>query len=175
MVPQIKKILFTTNLSKESRLALDYAISFAMQYKASLTILHVIEESSWHSGAYVKNILGEKRWEELKETQEEQARQMLIGRQKQGALIREALIEFCREAHRDYKDFEFVMDDVVVTHGIVVDEIIDTARQRQCDLIVMGYHVRGKYGEAIHGSTTRRVLRFCKIPVMLVRLIEADD
>jgi len=175
MVPHIKKILFTTNLSKASRLAFDYAISLAMQYGAGITVLHVMEETSWSSSAYVRNILGEQRWQELKETHEQQARQMLMGKQKEGALIREALAEFCQEAEKDYKECEFVMDDILVTHGIVVDEIIDTAQQRKCDLIVMGYHVRGKYGEAIHGSTTRRVLRSAKIPVMLVRLSEVDE
>jgi len=174
MVPQIKKILFTTNLSKESRLAFDYAISLAMQYGASITILHVMEETSWSSSAYVRNILGDKRWLELKETHEAQARQILIGKQKEGALIREALNEFCQEAEKDHKECELVMDDIVVTHGIVVDEIVDIVQQRKCDLIVMGYHVRGKYGEAIHGSTTRRVLRSITIPVMLVRLTEDE-
>lgn len=37
-------------------------------------------------------------------------------------------------------------------------------------LIVMGYHSRGKLEEAVVGSTTRRVLRRSKIPVLLVRL-----
>jgi nucleotide-binding universal stress UspA family protein len=175
MVPQIKKILFTTNLSKASRLAFDYAISLAMQYGAGITVLHVMEESSWSSSAYVRNILGEKRWQEIKEGQEEQARQMLMGKQKEGALIREALGEFCHEAKKDYQECEFVMDEILVTHGNVVDEIIDTAQEKNCDLIVMGYHIRGKYGEAIHGSTTRRVLRSTQIPVMLVRRTEDDE
>jgi nucleotide-binding universal stress UspA family protein len=175
MVPQIKKILFTTNLSKESRLAFDYAISLAMQYGAKIIILHVMEETSWSSSAYVRNILGDERWQELKQTHEEQARQILIGKQKEGALIREALTEFCKEAEKDHKECELVMDEIVVTHGIVVDEIIHIAQERKCDLIVMGYHVRGRYGEAIHGSTTRRVLRSAKIPVMLVRLTETDS
>ena len=102
MVPQIKKILFTTNLSKESRLAFDYAISLAMQYGAKIIILHVMEETSWSSSAYVRNILGDQRWQELKQTHEEQARQILIGKQKEGALIREALTEFCKEAEKDH-------------------------------------------------------------------------
>jgi nucleotide-binding universal stress UspA family protein len=90
-------------------------------------------------------------------------------------LIREALAEFCKEAEKDYKECEFVMDDIVVTHGNVVDEIIDIAQQSKCDLIVMGYHIRGKYGKAIHGSTTRRVLHNTKIPAMMVRLTQDDQ
>jgi len=175
MVPQIKKILFTTNLSKESRHAFDYAISLAMQYGASVTILHVMEESRWTTTSYAKNILGEERWQRLRESHEQQARQILIGKQKEGALIREALDEFCKEAEKDHKECEYVMEDIVVAHGIVVDEIIRATQERKCDLIVMGYHGRGQFEEAILGSTTRRVLRRSEIPVMLVRLTETVE
>lgn len=173
MVPQIRKILFTTNLSMESRHAFDYAISLAVQYGASITILYVMEESYWSTDVYVKNILGEKKWSELRDNQEQEARQILIGKKKEGALIREALDEFCKEAERDHNECAFIMDEILVTRGVVVDEIIDTAKRTASDLIVMGYHVRGQFEEAIMGSTPRRVLRRSKKPVMLVRLPEA--
>ena len=67
------------------------------------------------------------------------------------------------------------MDEIVVVSGAVVDEIIHAAQQKNCDLIVMGYHIRGHFEEAILGSTTRRLLRRSKIPVMLVRLPDADE
>ncbi|MGD9287523.1 MAG: universal stress protein [Desulfobacterales bacterium] len=170
MVPDIKKILFTTDLSPESRQALDYAISLATQYGASLTIIYVMEESQWSTGDFIKNVLGEERWQQLRESQEQEAKQILIGKKKEGALIREALNEFCETAQEDHRECEFVMDDIVVARGVVVDEIIYESEQRNCDLMVMGYHVRGPFGEALLGSTTRRVLRRSKIPVFLVRL-----
>jgi len=175
MVPQIKKILFTTNLSKESRHAFDYSISLAMQYGASITILHVMEESSWSTTAYAKTILGEERWHKLRKNHEQEARQILIGKQKEGALIKEALTEFCKATEKDLKECEFVMDEIIVTHGIVVDEIMRVAQEKKCDLIVMGYHARGQFEEAILGSTTRRVLRRSEIPVLLVRLTIAEE
>ena len=46
MVPEIKKILFTTNLSPNSRHAFDYAVSVANRYGAVITVLHVMEEVS---------------------------------------------------------------------------------------------------------------------------------
>ena len=170
MVPKIKKILFTTDLSKESRQALDYAISLATQYGASITILYVMEESQWSTDDLIKNVLGEEKWQQMRESQEQEARQLLIGKKKEGALIREALSEFCEEAQKDHRECEFIMDEIVVTRGVVVDEIIHDAQQRKCDLIVMGYHVRGPFGEALLGSTTRRVLRRSNVPVLLVRL-----
>lgn len=173
MVPQISKILFPTDLSKQSRQAFDYAISLATQYGASISILYVMEESGWSGGDYAKTILGEERWQQLRDDHEAEARQILIGKKKEGALIREALDEFCRQAEEDYGDCDFVMDEIIVTRGVVVDEILETAVGKNCDVIVMGHHKRGKIGEAVLGSTTRRVLRRSDIPVLMVRLKES--
>lgn len=49
------------------------------------------------------------------------------------------------------------------------DTIIDTARDRQCDLVVMGSHgMRGLTGE-LAGSVTRHVLACSAVPVMVLR------
>jgi nucleotide-binding universal stress UspA family protein len=55
----------------------------------------------------------------------------------------------------------------------VVEEILGEVHARKCDIIVMGHHVRGKIEEAVLGSTTRRILRRSRVPVMLVRLEKA--
>ena len=170
MVPKISKILFPTNLSKESRHAFDYAISQATQYGASITILHVMEESGGSGGEYAKTFMGEERWQRLREDHETEARQILIGKKKEGALIREALDDFCREAEKAHGECDFVMDEIVITRGVVVDEIVAVAEEKSSDLIVMGHHPRGQIGEAFLGSTTRRVLRRSKTPVLVVRL-----
>lgn len=43
-LPQIKKILFTTDLSKQTSYAFNYAVGLAAQYGASLTMLFVMED-----------------------------------------------------------------------------------------------------------------------------------
>jgi nucleotide-binding universal stress UspA family protein len=174
MVPKISKILFPTDLSAESRHAFDYAISQATQYGAGITILHVMEESGWSGADYARTILGEERWRQLRKDYEAQVRQILIGKKKEGALIREALDEFCKQAQRDLGDCDFVMDEIVIAKGVIVDEIIATAEKKNCDLIVMGHHHRGQIGEAVLGSTTRRVLRRSKVPVLLVQLPDSS-
>ena len=168
MVPEIKKILFTTDLSKSSHDALAYAVSLANRYDASITILHVMEEASFSTGTQFRDLLGDEKWTQLQQMHEEQAKQVLIGKQKEASLIGEALGNFCQEAQECLGHFG--VDDVAVSKGNVVDEIIGEAQSRNCDLIVMGYHVRGKLEETIAGTTTRRVLRRSKIPVFLVRI-----
>ncbi len=172
MVPEIKKILFTTDLSKNSRHAFNYAVSAADKYGASITILHVREEISPSANIHLKSFIGEESWQELQGSHEQEARQILIGKKKEGGMIREALHEFCEESQKDLAQCEFMTDDIVVAKGNVVDEILTETQARGCDLIVMGYHSRGKLEEAVLGSTTRRVLRRSRIPVLLVRLPE---
>ena len=170
MVPKIKKILFTTDLSQETRQAFDYAISLAEQYGARITILYVMEEFSHASSAYLKSFVGDDKWQELQAGHKQEARKILIGKQKEGTIIKDALSEFCDEIQRDYSECNYVVEDIVVAQGNVVEEILGEVHARKSDMIVMGYHVRGKLEEAVLGSTTRRVLRRSNVPVMLVRL-----
>ena len=57
---------------------------------------------------------------------------------------------------------------------VVVDDhpyhaIIDTARENDCDLIVMGSHGHGGIKRLMLGSETTRVLSHTKIPVLVYR------
>ena len=46
MIPEIKKILYATDLSENARFAFGYAASLANRYGAQIVMLHVIEEIS---------------------------------------------------------------------------------------------------------------------------------
>jgi nucleotide-binding universal stress UspA family protein len=171
MIPTINQILFTTDLSQKSHHAFNYAVSIASQYGAKLALLHVMEEVSHSVDVRLKNFLGDERWQELKGGQEEEARQILIGKKKEGSMIRQALGEFCEQVQTE-SEIDLTIDPINVVRGNVVDEILSVAQRIDCDLIVMGYHIRGKLEEAVLGSTTRRVLRRSKTPAMLVQLVE---
>ena len=170
MIPEIKKILFTTDLSEHSRHAFNYAVNAAEKYGATITILHVMEEISPVTSNQLRGFLGEERWQQLQESHEKETRQILIGKQKEGIMIRNALHEFSKQVQKDFDQFEIVTDEIVVAKGNVVDEILAETQARGIDLIVMGYYDHGKLEEAIVGSTTKRVLHQSKIPVLLVRL-----
>lgn len=171
MIPEIKKILFTTDLSENSKDAFNYALALASQHCADIILLHVLQDSPSSSlDVHLKGFLGEERWKELKKSHENEARQILIGKKKDSGIITQALGEFCESAKAEIDKAEISTEDIVVSRGNAVDEILLVAENKKCDLIVMGYHVRGKLGEAFLGSTARRVLRRGKIPVLLVRI-----
>jgi nucleotide-binding universal stress UspA family protein len=172
MVPEIKKILFTTDLSQNARHAFRYAVALAYRHGAELVVLHVMEDHAPYADGYLQNFLGEERWKQIKEQREAEARQILIGKQQEGALIRQALDEFCAAVRSELGDIELPAEELVVAKGNTVNEILSAVEDKSCDLIVMGYSARGKLGEAFLGSTSRRVLRLSRVPVLLVRLPE---
>jgi nucleotide-binding universal stress UspA family protein len=172
MIPQIKKILFTTDLSRQTQYAFNYAMGLASLYGASLTILYVMEDVSVPQSANLQGFIGDERWEELRQSHEQEARQILIGKKREGAMIREALGDLLTAAQKDLSDKTLHADEIVVTQGDTVDCILAEAEGRQVDLIVMGYHPRGRLEEAIVGSVSHSVLRRVHVPVLLVRLPE---
>lgn len=52
--------------------------------------------------------------------------------------------------------------------------IAQAAKANQCDLIFMGSHGRGGWGQLILGSVTSKVLSLCKIPVLVYRVEKAS-
>lgn len=60
-------------------------------------------------------------------------------------------------------------ESVVIVSDLPYQQIINTARKRKCDLIVMASHGRSGLAGLLLGSETIKVLTHSKIPVMVVR------
>lgn len=167
---EVNKILYATDLSESARYAFAYAVSLANLYGARITFLHVMSEDH-NLDSKIVGYIDAARWEEIKQRNEEDARSILIGKQRASGrtLIGEALGQFAEAAQADQ---DFRMDDIVVKRGNPVDVILEQAEERNCDLIVMGTHGHGVIADAVMGSTARRVLRKSKKPVLVVRLAE---
>ena len=61
MIPKIKNILYTTDLSENARYAYGYAASLAHRYDALITILHVLEIRKGYTYD-LSNYLGADKW-----------------------------------------------------------------------------------------------------------------
>ena len=169
----ISKILYATDLSENALKAFAYAVSLANRYDAGLTILHVIAEDP-DLDTSVIGYISAAQWEQIKQQHYDEARQALIGKQRQDRAINDALGRFCDEAQADMVDCTFKTDEIIVERGNAVEKILAVAQHRHCDLIVMGSHGYGTLKDAMMGGTARRVLRRANMPVMLVRLPEED-
>jgi nucleotide-binding universal stress UspA family protein len=59
--------------------------------------------------------------------------------------------------------------DAVLRQGNVYETILDTAKVRGCDLIVMGTHGRRGLSHAVIGSVAEKIVRLASVPVLTVR------
>ena len=140
MIPEIKKILYTTDLSENARHAFGYAASIANRYGAGITILHVL----WHSpsaDSLVMNMMGEERWNDLRKANEQEVVDTLKSR----------LEKFCEDVSKELPSCPFITDQILVRVGNPVDEIIEEAEKGGHDMVVMGAHGLGIIGSAMMG------------------------
>ena len=160
MIPEIKKILYPTDLSENARYAFGYAVGLANRYDAKITVLHVVEELSSFARSMVKEILGEKRWIDV------------IKEKEAGVItdLKTRLDKFCNEVRHEQPDCPFVIDKTVVVTGHPVDQVIHCAQEMDADVIVMGSRGKGGLTDVTLGGTSRGVLRRCRTPVLVIRL-----
>ena len=165
IIPEIKKILYATDLSKSARHAFSYAASIANTYGAAITVLHVLGPIP--SDDYVSDLsayLGNEKWEEIRSKLEEETINDIKAR----------IDKFC-EGVTGETSCEFTVDEILVKRGNPVEEILREAEERDFDMVVMGTHGHGTLADTMMGSTARRVLRRCSKPVLVVRLPEEGD
>jgi nucleotide-binding universal stress UspA family protein len=164
MIPEIKKIFYATDLSENARYAFSYAVSLANRYGAGITIFHVLEDISAYQDSLVINIIGDDKWNDLRKNKEQAVLDT----------IKERLEKFCEDVSRELPACPFITDDIIVKIGNPVEEILGEAEASDFDMVVMGTHGHGVLAYAMMGSTSRRVLRRCKKPVLVVRLPEGE-
>ena len=165
---QIKKILYATDLSESAVHAFAHAVSLANLYGAGITILHVLAE--YPGEEFVTNMISSDTWEEIKGRHYAKARDQLIGKRRGNAALKEALEVFSEEAQAEGLDQAFVTDEILIESGPPAEVIVETARKRNCDLIVMGTHGLSAIADALIGSTAKWVVRQSPIPVLVIRL-----
>jgi len=145
MVP-IRRILFPTDFSEHADYAWPFALQFAQEFGAEVHLFHVVAPPPRLTEAYSANFDPEKFVEVL--TAEANAS---LDRLVESAKGRN--ISVCTE----------------VRVGVDFREIIDYARTRQIDLIVMATHGRTGLAHALVGSVAEKVVRKAPCPVLTVK------
>lgn len=173
MIKPVKNILFATNLTEECLSAFDYAAAIATRFQATLVLLHVLEKMPDYIESRLKGMLGEKQWQETIASQASGAREQLIGKKSSNTMIQSALAQFCSEAGIDDNACGYHSREIVVTDGEVVHDIIQSAQDYKCDLIVLGVK-EGFLSHNAIGPTIKSVMRQARIPVMVVPPVDQE-
>ncbi len=160
MLPQIKNILYATDLSENARYAYKYAASLAQQFEARITILHVIEKPTAETFLQIQGYVGEEKWKQLQEEKQADFVNRIKGR----------LSDFCDEISDEMDACTFQVDKIIVLEGIAADEILHQAELNDADVIIMGTRGFGMFKDSLMGGTARRVVRRSSTPVMVIRL-----
>jgi nucleotide-binding universal stress UspA family protein len=162
IIPDIKKILYATDLSENSRHAFAYAAGIADRHGAGVTVLHVIEELSRYTTDLISVFAGDEEWEKIRKRKEKEVID----------IIKKRIENFCAKASSELPECPFIAEKIIVKVGVPSSEILREAHNGEHDMVVMGSQGHSALLDAMMGSTVRRVLRRCKKPVLTVRLPE---
>ncbi|MBS0012963.1 MAG: universal stress protein [Desulfobacterales bacterium] len=168
--PQIKKILYTTDLSDTSLHAFSYAVSLANLYKANITILHVMADNS-DIEPFLINVLDEDQIQAIRNRHQDEAKQTLTGKRRANVVAKEALSQFAEDVKTDTGSLSLDKDEVLVLRGEPAKTILEVSKEHKHDLIVMGTHGHGIIKDLL-GSTARKVTQHAGIPVLSVPLMK---
>ncbi len=167
MVHQIKRILFTSDLSKSSIAVFEESVTLASQIGASITILHVIEDGS--EGGPIKPIylVDKEVYEKIRQESQENIKNVLIGKQRTIPAIQSALTELCDKTCVGHAE-SVNIDSIEVRYGKAADHILEVADTSDCDVIALGYKKKGSLLKALMGSAGKKVIQESRKPIYLV-------
>jgi nucleotide-binding universal stress UspA family protein len=155
--PNIKTILYATDLGDNTRPVFRHALALAKLYDAKIIMLHVVEPIGETAKAVISAYISQELSEELlKDTM-----QSLVSKMK------DRLRRFFEEECDDDKVCANVKE-VVVVAGKPSEEILRITEEDKADLIVLGKSSRTVRGLRVMGSTARRVSRIAAVPVLVV-------
>jgi len=148
---QINHILVPIDFSRDADDAIDMAITLARELGSRITLLHVIHDVYVGVGEMAA-ALPASYYEEIEEDVKREIQTYLN------------------------KVFEAgLQGDSIVLHGVPFQSILDTVRDQNIDLVVMGTHGRTGLRHVLLGSVAEKVIRMATCPVMVTRPARDDS
>ncbi len=156
---QIKTILFATDLSKNSAYAFYYAVHLAKRDEAKIVILHVVEPLPRMLVSFedFDHQVARDRWEQTVKQFKEKIQDVSVKVDARTGISSVDLIS-----------------EILIRPGHPAEEILKVVDEAGCDVIVLGNHSKGFFGQKHLGSVSKSVLQGSQKPVFLVPLPTAE-
>ncbi len=145
MVPLIltlKNILVPIDFSETSRKALQYAVPFAKQFEAKITLLHVVDLPMYP----------------------QEFGYLLVDESAAFDATKKSLTDLAARAIAPE-----LLAQTIVRRGAAWDIVVAVARETQADLIITTTHGFTGLKHVFMGSTAERIVRHAPCPVLVVR------
>ena len=142
----LKKILFPTDFSENSKTAHDYAVAFAEQFQAELHVMHALVDVTMMAEPGSALTLPQNYLLDMKQEAERALDRLFPDAAQKGRKIVRAL-----------------------RMGSPYVEIVTYAHENDIDLIILGTHGRGAIAHMLLGSIAEKVVRKAPCPVLTVR------
>ena len=160
MLPEVKKILYVTDLSKNSAYAFRHAISCADKYDSEIFILHIIEDMGPTARSMIDSFVGKEHHDKIIHDSIER--------------IKKRLEIFYARHQEEFPDCAMKVKSIEVYEGYPADEILKKAKELNCDMIVMGAHGKETRAYALLGTVSKMVVGAARIPVCVIPLPEEE-
>ena len=160
MIPEIKKILYATDLSESARYAFKYAADLAQRYDAMVTFLYVMEDMNHAVEFQIRGMLGGKEWDKVKSEKLDHLTEKIKAR----------IEDFCQEMDSKIDSCRLLVEEILITSGEPTEEILRVSKKIDADMIVMGSYGYNILLGALIGGSASKVIKHSEIPVLVVRL-----
>ena len=143
-------VLFPTDFSAHSEMALPYATALAKRFEGVLHLVHVIDTNTLAHGSGQGFWLGEHEMGDVLDSMQEHAESRLA-----------LLVDRATEAG--------VRAESLVLRGQAVVQIMEAARLTHAGMIVLPSHGRSGIDRLVFGSVCERVIRHSPAPVLTIK------
>jgi universal stress protein A len=140
-----QRFLVPVDFSEDANQAVKYATDLASKLGARMTLLHVIQLLPFGSGDMGVTV-------PYTYTQD-----------------LEAEITSRMQVYLERVTAAGLEGEIAVAHGVPFQEILETAKAQQVNLIIMGTHGRTGLQYVLMGSVAEKVVRLAPCPVLVVR------
>lgn len=143
---QVSKILVPIDFSDYSKMALDYAVEFAKKFNSQLFLIYVIEPIVYPSDFGLGQVPISSIDMEIQSRAEDEMQKLINEK-----VPKETKVSW------------------IVRVGKPFIEIINEAKEKDCDLIIIATHGHTGIEHILFGSTAEKVVRKSPIPVLVLR------
>lgn len=158
MLTSYKNILYATDLSANSKNAFRHAVALAKLSGAHIHVLHAVEELSDDARTTLMMFV-------LDQKQRDEAINNRTGTAKKA--LDEMQEKFWASVPDEDRPLRDRVKSVEVVEAYPAEAILNHAREKGCDLIVLGSHAQG-FSHTFLGSVPKRVLRRSTVPTLIV-------